>query len=58
MRMTGSGLLIAAIGALLLIAAIVGGGGVSALSILLIVIGLLIAGVGFARRTLAALESR
>lgn len=56
-RTAGAGLLIAAIGAILLIAGMVGGGP-SALSVLVIVAGLIVAGIGFARRVLRALENR
>jgi hypothetical protein len=57
-RTTGTGLVIAAIGAILLIAGIVGSGSGSILSVLLIAAGLVVAGIGFARRILAAVESR
>lgn len=57
-RTTGAGLVIAAIGLILLIAGVVGSGSASMLSVLLIVAGLIIAGIGFARRVLSALERR
>jgi hypothetical protein len=57
-RITGAGLVIAAIGAILLIAGIVGSGSGSILSVLLIAAGLVVAGIGYARRILAAVESR
>lgn len=57
-RITGAGLLIAAIGVILLIAGVVGSGSVSAFSAVIIFAGLIVAGIGFARRVLAALESR
>jgi hypothetical protein len=55
---TGTGLVIAAIGVILLIAGVVGSGSGSVLSVLLIAAGLIVAGIGFARRVLAAVESR
>ncbi|MGO4583645.1 hypothetical protein AB4Z38_07120 [Arthrobacter sp. 2RAF6] len=57
-RLTGAGLVIAVIGAILLIAGIIGSGSISAFSAAIVVVGLVVAGVGFARRVLAALESR
>lgn len=57
-RTTGAGLLIAAIGVILLIAGVVGSGAVSAFSAVIVLAGLVIAGIGFARRVIAALESR
>lgn len=56
--MTGLGLVIAVIGAVLLIAGLVGSGTTSVLSVLVLAAGLVVAAIGFAMRVLAALEKR
>ena len=57
-RMTGAGLFIAGVGSFILAVALFGGGTLSMGVVMIIVAGLIIAGIGFARRVLAALESR